>query len=161
MSPELCPSPSHLLHTGDSRSGGTEPSLTPGWVCTGCDGQSCEAGEAETLLVMGKLRQGGQWRWLGWLCLGSAAPEASLQGELLPGLSQGGSSAGHSQNSSLARWPSCQAWQSAHHAGQLWQQPEEGASTQAAHKSPAACVSLGSDLGGPRLMDYPFNPTSP
>lgn len=40
-----------------------------------------------------------------------AAPEVSLQGELLPGLSQGGSSTGHSQNSSLACWPSCQAWQ--------------------------------------------------
>lgn len=26
---------------------------------------SCEAGEAVTLLMMGKLREGGQWRWLG------------------------------------------------------------------------------------------------
>lgn len=79
---------------------------------------------------------------------------ASVQGVLLlrhlckasysPGLSQGGSGTGHSQNGPfrgkaaetlkvsplgsglLAHCPSCQRLASAHHAGQLWQQPLEG-----------------------------------
>lgn len=92
---------------------------------------------------------------------GSAAPEASLQDELFPGLSQGGSSTGQSPNKLTGPLSLLPGLASAHRAGQLWQQPQEGAQAHAAHKSPAACVSLGSDLGRPRLMDYPFNPTSP
>lgn len=81
---------------------------------------------------------------------GSAAPEASLQGELLAGLSQGGSSSGHSQDSSRACCPSCQAWQVPTVLGSSGSGPRKGQGpglpiNHQQHVCPSALTSWGRD----------------
>lgn len=81
---------------------------------------------------------------------GSAAPEASLQDELFPGLSQGGSSTGQSRNSSLALCPSCQAWQVPTVLGSPGSSPKKGHRptlpiNHQLHVCPSALTSAGRD----------------